>query len=123
MAFDTELTCISVDAAGDLSAADYHPVKLDASGKAVACSAVADIAVGIVQNKPAVGQAATVAVAGVSKARAVGTIGAGALVAPAASGLGVQAAVSTNRVMGIALVGGVAGDIIPVLLSPGGQVL
>lgn len=77
-----------------------------------------DAIVGVLQNKPQVtGEAATVAIRGVSKVRAAGAISAGANVYVDASGLGTATA-GTSRVVGVALAAaGGADELIPVLLK------
>lgn len=58
---------ITLEAAADLSAKQFHFVKLDANGKAAICAAATDVPIGVLQNKPTSGQAATIVVVGVSK--------------------------------------------------------
>jgi hypothetical protein len=48
------------EAAADLSALQYHFVKLDSAGKIVACSTVGEKAFGILQDKPKSGEIGTV---------------------------------------------------------------
>jgi len=70
MAYEGPMTCIPGLVAGaDLSAAanQYKFVKLSAAQTVVLCAAVTDKPIGILQNTPASGAAATVACAGVSK--------------------------------------------------------
>jgi len=57
---------ITLVAGADLSAIQYHFVKLDADGKAVACGAN-EVSIGILQNTPESGEAARVRVLGTSK--------------------------------------------------------
>lgn len=59
---------------------------------------------------------------GIADLKINGVVTRGALITSDASGLGVVAAPgagTNNRIIGIALISGVAGDIIPVQLSPG----
>ena len=58
---------ITLEAGADLSSSQYYFVKLNASGKAVVCSAVTDKPVGVLQNDPTSGQAAEVVVVGLTK--------------------------------------------------------
>ena len=82
-------------AGADLSAAQYKAVKLNSSGAAVLAGA-GEFAIGILQNNPASGVAAMIATVGaISKAKAGGSITAGATVAVNASGLLVDAAEAT----------------------------
>jgi hypothetical protein len=81
----------SFEAGADLSALQYHFVKLNSSGQVIAVAAITDTTIGILQNKPKSGEAATVWMAGISKLRASAGIAAGALVGPSANGRGVGA--------------------------------
>lgn len=125
---------ISLPAAADLSASQFLAVKVDSNGRAAVAGA-GEFCVGILQNKPGSGQAATVAYAGISKVVAGGNITAGMSVAANASGKLVNAAeavvdtsnagsatdaVIASNVLGVALAGGVANDIIPVLVLMAG---
>ena len=62
----------SFEAAGDLSAEanQFKFVKLDAAGKVVAIAAITDRPIGVLQNRPALGQMATVRVVGSTKLQA-----------------------------------------------------
>lgn len=69
-------TIPGLQAGADLSAKQYHFVKLDANGLVVACSATTDVPIGILQNAPdgTYNKAATVAVGGTSKLVAGGAL-------------------------------------------------
>ena len=55
-------------AGADLSAKQYHFVKLNGTGtQVVACNGVTDKPIGVLQNKPTSGQAAEVMMLGISK--------------------------------------------------------
>jgi hypothetical protein len=125
---------ITLAAAADLSGKQYYAVKVDSTGKA-ALGAAGDFVIGYLVNKPTAGQAATIVYSGVSKALLGGTVAAGATVACDANGKTVDATeAKTNtsdagaaadpliasNVIGVALVGGVAGDIVPVLVLAAG---
>ena len=116
MALDSNLTCVTLEAGGDLSAGQYRFVELASDAQVDLVAAAGGDAVGVLQNDPsAAGRAATVAVMGVSKVVAGGTVAAGARVQSDASGEAITAA-SGDIVLGRALTGGVAGDVIEVLL-------
>lgn len=120
MSHTSNLTCITLLAGADLRTAQFKAVKVDSNGKAV-LAAAGDFAIGILQNKPNSGEAATIAVAGVSKASADAGITAGAKVTASADGQIVTATVATDNILGVALVtAGGAGVIIPVLLLQAG---
>lgn len=57
----------SLEAGADLSAGQYHFVKLDANGLAVLCSAITDKPVGVLQNDPGLGEEAEVMATGITK--------------------------------------------------------
>lgn len=73
-------------AAADLSAAQYKFVELDANGKVTVCNAATDIPVGVLQNDPASGEAATVRVFGISKVAADAALTIGNLIGTSADG-------------------------------------
>ncbi|SCM71512.1 hypothetical protein KL86PLE_100245 [uncultured Pleomorphomonas sp.] len=81
-------------AGADLSSSQYLFVKLDANAQVVVAGAGED-AIGVLQNKPAAGQAATVRVGGLSKVVAGAAITAGARVASDASGKAKTAVAAT----------------------------
>lgn len=102
MAFEEVLQNVTVEAAGDLSAAQYHFVKLDTNDQAVLCDAAGEQAYGVLQNTPeAAGRAGTVARDGITKVVAGEAIALGDEVATNASGRAVTALVG-NTVLGIA---------------------
>ena len=77
---------ITLEAAADLSAKQFYAVKVDANGKAAVCAAVTDVPVGILQNKPTSGQAATIVSVGVSKIDSNAALNEGDLIGTAADG-------------------------------------
>lgn len=125
---------ISLAAGADLSTKQFRAVKVNSSGKAVVAGA-GEFAIGILQNKPASGQAATIVYSGVSKGILGGSVTAGATVAADSNGAFVDATeAKTNtsdagaasdpligsNIIGVALAGGVSGDIVPVLILVAG---
>jgi hypothetical protein len=58
---------VTLVAAADLSAKQYHFVKLNASGEAAAIAAITDIPIGVLQNAPLAGQEAEVLIVGGTK--------------------------------------------------------
>jgi hypothetical protein len=83
---------ITLLAAADLSAKQFHLIKIDGTGKA-ALAGLGEDAIGVLQNKPASGQAATVRINGKSKVVADVALTAGQLVK---SSVDAQAAVATK---------------------------
>ena len=74
---------ITLEAAADLSSNQYNFVKLDASGNVVICDvdSAGQIPIGVLQNKPTSGQAATVMITGVTKVEAGVAFNEGVLIA------------------------------------------
>ena len=66
MAISENQTCITLEAAADLSAKQYYFVAVDSNGKA-ALTGDDGNPIGVLQNKPTAGQAATICVDGVTK--------------------------------------------------------
>lgn len=74
-------------------------------------------AVGVLQNKPQhVGEAATVAIGGISMVVAGGTLEAGDKVSSKADGTGIKTT-STNVVLGRVIIGAASGELAAVLLT------
>ena len=63
MAFESSKTLITLEAAADLSAKQYYFVAVDSNGKA-ALTGDDGNPIGVLQNKPAAGEAATICTAG-----------------------------------------------------------
>lgn len=68
MATEIPIVQASFEAGADLSAKQYHFVKMNGTGrKVVACNGVTDIPIGVLQNDPGDGEMATVMMLGQSK--------------------------------------------------------
>lgn len=68
MAYNIPVFMFSLEAAADLSAKQYHFVKVDANGRAAICTSLDDLPVGVLQNDPsALGQEATIMALGITK--------------------------------------------------------
>lgn len=123
MATQQNTQLISQLAGADLSGSQFLFVKESAAKTVNVCSAITDEALGVLQNKPTQGQAASVAIDGTAKVKAGGVIAFGAKVAPMASGKA-QVAASTQFPRGIALEAAAAdGDLIEIALIPSGAPL
>ncbi len=95
--------CIpGLTASADLSAKQYHFVEVSGVRTVGSCNAITDVALGVLQNDPVSGGAATVAVGGSTKIVAGGAITAGQRIAPKADGRA-QTAVTTQYARAIAL--------------------
>jgi len=78
MAYETGLVTIgTLTAAADLSSKQYHFVVLASASTVNVATAITNAPIGILQNAPTSGQSAIVAVSGVSKVVADGTLAAG----------------------------------------------
>ena len=103
MAFEEDVLDVAFSAYADLSAYQYHFVKLTADNEVTVCSGATDAAIGILQNKPnAAGAVARVRVMGVSRVF-TGTAGLvrALFVGTDASGHAVAKVANTNRVLGV----------------------
>lgn len=100
----------------------YHFVKVTGAGTAGLCTTAAnELPIGVLQNKPqAVGQPATVAIRGVSKAKAGAAVTAGVAVKLDSTGRVINATLPTDAalVVGVSLAAATAADqLIPVLIK------
>lgn len=73
-------------AGADLSAKQYHFVKLESDGEIVACSGITDRPIGVLQNDPVAGQEAEVVITGITKVIADEALAAGDVIATSADG-------------------------------------
>ena len=119
MSFENEQLRTTFSAAGDLSAHQYRVVRLSGVMTVnLASLNTAKTAIGVLLNKPsAAGRAAAVAISGITKAYAGGTVTAAQLVTHDASGQ-VITAISGSMVLGHALESGAANDLIGIRLYP-----
>ena len=79
---------ITLTAAADLSAKQYNLVKLDGNGDVVLTDvdSVGQIPIGVLQNAPGNGEAATVMIVGISKVEIGEAMGEGVLISPSDGG-------------------------------------
>jgi hypothetical protein len=70
MAYELPGQVATFTAAADLSAKQYYFVKITADNTVNVCAAVTDIPIGVLQNAPASGEAASVMLYGISKVSA-----------------------------------------------------
>jgi len=107
---------LTFPANADLSTHQYKWVKMATGGKVDICSAITDIPVGILQNKPTANQAASVRVLGVSKLKAGGTITVGSMLGTDAAALGKALVVgdTTQYVVGQSIAAAVVNDVVQV---------
>jgi hypothetical protein len=120
MAFEGVQSNFSLPAAADLSALQFTFVGVTAAGLINAAGAAAN-ADGILQNKPKLGEAATVCFAGISKLYAGGVVAAGDAIGSDGTGRA-RTAAALDYIQGRALTAGAAaGAVISVLLRSGGK--
>lgn len=108
------------------AAKQYYAVQMNTTGSTVvvagAGAAEGTHSIGVVQNKPANGEAAAVAIGGTSKLVMAANCDVGEKIMSDGNGKGTPVDTDTYSVIGIALESNTAGDggIIEVLLTPGG---
>lgn len=118
--YDENLSVITLEAGQDLSTKQFYCVSIAADGQ-IDPSGDGALIDGILQNDPAtVGQAATVAVAGISRVVLGGNVSIGDLLASDASGKAVVATTG-EEIFGKALAAGVNNQVIPALLKLSGR--
>lgn len=109
MAFEEDVLDISALVAADLSAYQYHFVKMSADNTITPVTAVTDVIIGVLQNKPtASGQVARVRVYGVTRVMAGNTLTAGDLIGSHTDGHALPKTVNKNRYAGICVEGAAA---------------
>ena len=120
MATDNKNFEVSFPAGADLSAKQYTVVKLNSSGKIVVVSAITDIPIGILQNKPdADGKPADIVPigsGGISKIVLGATVATGILIGTSTAGKAIADA-TTNFNLGILTEGGALNDVGSILLT------
>lgn len=107
-------------AASDLAADQFKIVELTSDAHRVDLSAVGDLPVGVVQNHPNSGEAATVALSGVTKVVAGGAVLAGKKVSAAATGFATQTISGGIEIayFGKALTTAASGSLFSMLIAP-----
>lgn len=104
----------SVPAGADLSAKQYHFVKLAAGPTIAVVNGTTNRVLGVLANRPLSGDPCEVVVQGVVEVVADGTIAVNDVIYPSADG---QAMASGTVAVGIALTAGAAGDLVTVVLA------
>jgi hypothetical protein len=115
---------ITLTAAADLSAKQYNFVKLDANGDVVLTDAdgTGEIPIGVLQNAPTSGQAATVMIVGISKVEAGVAFDEGVKIACSDSGSSADdgqavAADASDNVVGQTITAGAADEYITAAIN------
>ena len=111
----------NLTAGADLSAKQFHFVKLASATTVDVCSAITDVPIGILQNNPESGETATITIFGITKAVADGTLTAGRWIGTSAdsqaSGI-TPGSDTTVYVMGQAVQAASAGETFTMFLNP-----
>lgn len=108
----------SLSAASDLSAKQYHFVKLASETTVDIVSASADTPIGVLMNKPAAGEAAEVCVLGIAKVKANSSITFGQVIGTVSTGKAEANPGTTQKVMGQAIQDASANDVFTIFLNP-----
>lgn len=120
MAYEHNILPFSWSAGADLSAKQYYAVQLTTTETITVADATVRC-IGILQNDPTSGQAASVCLLGISKAVTDGTTAIAAMdaLAPDANGKLVKTTTDNDETVAVALAPSTAdGTIIPVLVLP-----
>ena len=96
MAYEKPIFTQTFTAGEDLSAKQYHFVKLNAANSVHVCDTATDQILGVLQNAPASGEAANVMILGISKLTASAAIAAGANLSCDADGKAVTVTVGSD---------------------------
>jgi len=110
---------IGLVATGDLSSYQYYVMKFGSTAKTVKVgTAVTDALAGILQNEPASGEAALVAVSGVCKAAAEASVTQGSYLSVSSTGRVKATTTDLDYVVGVAMEASTtAGDIIEIVVG------
>ena len=107
-------------ASADLSAKQYHFVKMSGNNTVTVCAAITDVPIGVLQNNPASGGAAEVCLFGISKVVADGTLAAGNVIGTSLDGQAdaiTAGSDTTVYTMGIALAAASAGETVEAFIN------
>ena len=118
MAYNESNISVSLNAAADLTAAQYKFVSIDSNG-AIALTGDGEHADGVLMSAPNTGEAGTVTISGIAKVECGGEVTAGGDVASDANGAAGNAG-SGDAVLGTALETGASGRVISILFHPRG---
>ena len=120
MAFKNFQQTLTFKAGSDFAADQFKIVELTGNAHEVDLSAVGDLPVGVVQNHPNSGEAATVALSGITKVVAGGAVAAGKKVSAAATGFATQTISGGIEIayFGKALTTAASGGLFSMLIAP-----
>ena len=118
MSTELNLVTLTRPAGADLSASQYRFVEQTNTGAVTVCDTAGEKALGVLQNDPALGQAATIAYGGIVRVEAGGVIAIGDNIATDALGRAVNAT-NGQTILGEAMSAtSAAGQIVSVLFRP-----
>ena len=123
MAYESpSVTIGTLTAAADLSAKQYHFVKLASATTVNVCTAITDVPIGILQNNPdTAGDQAIVTIFGISKVVADGTLAAGNIIGTSADSQADAISRGTDNsvtILGQAIQAASAGETFTMFLNP-----
>jgi len=122
MAYEgAQLKLGNLTAAADLSAKQFHFVKLASATTVNVCTAITDVPVGVLLNTPTSGQAAEVCIFGITKVVADGNLAAGNIIGTSSDSQAdaiTRGSDTTVTVMGQAIEAGSAGQTVTMFLNP-----
>jgi hypothetical protein len=122
MAYEgAQLKLGNLTAAADLSAKQFHFVKLATATTVNVCTAITDVPIGVLQNTPTSGQAAEVCIFGITKVVADGNLAAGNIIGTSSDSQAdaiTRGSDTTVTVMGQAIEAGSAGQTVTMFLNP-----
>ena len=123
MAYESpSITIGTLTAAADLSAKQYHFVKLASATTVNVCTGIADVPIGILQNNPdTAGDPCVVQIFGLSKVVADGTLAAGNIIGTSADSQADAIGRGTDNsvtIMGQAIQAASAGETVTMFLNP-----
>lgn len=119
MAGTNAMTCVSIEASADLSALQFTAVKMGTGRKIASATAATDTIIGVLMNKPVSGQPGEVAIAGIAKGIAGGTIAAGDKLTATTGGKFITTTTDHDRIVGYAGEAAVANDVFSIQVAPG----
>jgi len=122
MAYEgAQLKLGNLTAAADLSAKQFHFVKLATATTVNVCTAITDVPIGVLQNTPTSGQAAEICIFGITKVVADGNLAAGNIIGTSSDSQAdaiTRGSDTTVTVMGQAIEAGSAGQTVTMFLNP-----
>jgi hypothetical protein len=121
MAYEGPQVKVSLIAGESLTAKQYYFVKLSAANTVICCAGATDVPIGVLQNKPAAGEAAEVCISGITKVSGDADLAFGNLVGTSADGQADAKSVgvdTTEYVVGIVIAdNGAAGGLATIALN------